>query len=404
LNNGGPTSSPDSPPPLVSVIVPARNCPDHLQQCLAAIAASTCRSFEIIVVDDASTDDTAAIAAEAGARVLRMVVRSGPAAARNHAAELAKGDILFFVDADVCLHSDAMGRVVELFETDATVDAVFGSYDLDPSAPNLISQYKNLLHRFVHQHGSEEACTFWSGCGAIRKTAFQAGGGFDAKFIRPSIEDIELGARLRRMGRRIRLDKRLQASHLKTWTLVGLLRSDVLDRALPWTRMILRERDLPSDLNLTIWQRLCAALTCLAALVLLFGSIKFPALRLIPLWTLGLVALLDRLTAFDEPSHVSETSRLLLSFGAVVMIIGLFRLGHGTLGWGAALGWIVALVIIGNLRLHAFFVRQRGLGFAVMVIPLHLAYYLYSSGALATGIAIHLYEKRAAMQRQAAGI
>ena len=58
----------------------------------------------------------------------------------------------------------------------------------------MVSQYRNLLHHFVHQHGHAEASTFWAGCGAIRRAAFDAVGGFDAaRFPRPSIEDIELG-------------------------------------------------------------------------------------------------------------------------------------------------------------------------------------------------------------------
>ncbi len=51
--------------------------------------------------------------------------------------------------------------------------AVFGSYDDEPAAPNFLSQYKNLFHHFVHQQGSAEASTFWSGCGAILWPTFR---------------------------------------------------------------------------------------------------------------------------------------------------------------------------------------------------------------------------------------
>src|SRR5262249_21341174 len=154
-------------------------------------------------------------------------------------------------------HPDTIGRAVQAFQADPGLDALFGSYDRTPREPNLISRYKNLYHHFIHQTGSEKATTFWTGCGAIRRSVFLETGGFDTSYGRPCIEDIELGARLCRAGRRIRLAKDVQATHLKKWTLWGVVKSDVCDRAIPWTRLLLRERTLPNDLNLRRSQRAC---------------------------------------------------------------------------------------------------------------------------------------------------
>jgi len=85
----------------VSIIVPVHNNPQDLRKCLSALTAPSDAESEVIVVDDASTDDTPAVAARMGVRVLRLAQNSGPAAARNHGARLAQGEILFFVDADV---------------------------------------------------------------------------------------------------------------------------------------------------------------------------------------------------------------------------------------------------------------------------------------------------------------
>lgn len=81
---------------------------------------------------------------------------------------------------------------------DTQVDALIGSYDDDPKSPDFISQYRNLMHCSVHQTGRSEASTFWSGCGAIRREVFLESGGFDETYVRPAIEDIELGYRLTR--------------------------------------------------------------------------------------------------------------------------------------------------------------------------------------------------------------
>jgi glycosyltransferase involved in cell wall biosynthesis/4-amino-4-deoxy-L-arabinose transferase-like glycosyltransferase len=322
--------------PSVSMIVPVYNNPRDLRECLAALIASAHPDAEIIVVDDASTDDTPSVAAQMGVHVLQLAKNSGPAVARNYGASQAQGDILFFVDADVVIASDAVRRVVQLFTEHPDLTAVFGSYDARPRAQGIVSQYRNLLHHFVHQNGNPEASTFWAGCGAIRRSVFREVGGFDGeRFPRSSIEDIELGYRLRRAGHRILLDKALQGTHLKRWTLRSVIRTDILHRAIPWSRLILESKKAPDDLNLTGGQRLSIALVGLACIALLLAVFRFE-----------------------------------LIFLSGVAIIG---------------------VMILNRQLFAFLSRQHGFFFATLSIPLHLLHYLYSGlGYLYVWVAFQL--------------
>jgi GT2 family glycosyltransferase len=306
----------------LSIIVPVYNSPQALRECLAALIASSPHGAEIIVVDDASTDDTPTAAAQMGVRVLRLAQNMGPAAARNYGARDARGDILLFVDADVVVAPGAVSRIIKVLEERPELAAVFGSYDAQPRAKGIVSQYRNLLHHFVHQHGNSEASTFWAGCGAIRRSVFQELGGFDEKRFPRCIEDIELGYRLRRAGHRILLDKGLQGTHLKRWTLRSVIRTDIRCRAVPWSRLMLESKNAPDDLNVKGEQRLSAALA-------------------------GLACLLPPLAVFRLD---------LLAFAA------------------ASLLGMVAL----NRELFAFFFRQRGLFFAAICIPLQLLYYLYS--------------------------
>ena len=134
-----------------------------------------------------------------------------------------------------------------------------------------MSQYRNLLHHYVHQRGQIEASTFWGACGAIRRSVFEEVGGFDEERYPRCIEDIELGYRLRRAGHRIVLDKNLQGTHLKKWTLWSVIRTDVCCRAMPWTRLILETRSAPDDLNLRDGQRVSVGLVGLACLALLLA-------------------------------------------------------------------------------------------------------------------------------------
>jgi len=308
----------------ISIIIPVYNNTTDLPECLFAVKASANNSdSEIIVVNDASTDETPAVAASMGVRVLNLEKNSGPAAARNFGAQHARGEILFFVDADVVLAPGALARAVRILDTRPEFAAVFGSYDARPRAHGLVSQYRNLLHHFVHQHGNPEASTFWAGCGAIRREIFLAVGGFDAeRFPRPSIEDIELGFRLRQAGHRILLDREIQGTHLKHWKLRGVIWTDITCRAIPWSRLILNSRETPNDLNLKLGQRVSAALAALAVATLPLA-----------LWRVGL---------------------LVLPLAALLTVVVL------------------------NRDLFAFFRRQRGVAFAIACIPLHLLYFLYS--------------------------
>jgi GT2 family glycosyltransferase len=308
----------------LSVVIPVHNGGDSLRRCLAALATSGRPPDEVVVADDASTDESAAVAGSLGAQVISLPDGPrGPAVARNRGAALAGGDVLVFVDADVAVHPGTLARIERYLTEQPEIAALFGSYDANPPARGLVTRYKNLLHHYVHQHGRREASTFWAGCGAIRRDVFIALGGFDESYDRPSIEDIDLGGRLCQAGCRVWLCPDVQVTHLKRWTLGSLLRSDIFERAIPWTRLILRQRQLSADLNLDAGSRLSALSAWAALICAAFG-----------LWSPWL--------------------------------------------W---IGALPALALLGalNAGLYRFFARQGGIGFALGAAGLHGLYLVYSS-------------------------
>ncbi|MDX1394439.1 MAG: glycosyltransferase family 2 protein [Gemmatimonadota bacterium] len=259
----------------LSVIMPAYRATTVLPKAVAALAASDLprEDWELVIAVDGDSmgrddDRTGELALELADTVVRLPGKPrGPAYARNRAAEAARGEILVFVDSDVCVHPDALTRILERLDTEPDVAAVFGSYDDRPEARTVVSQYRNLLHHFVHQNGGGDAETFWAGCGAIRTAVFHEVGMYDEwHFARPQIEDIELGRRLRRAGHRILLDPAIQACHLKKWSLTEVLRTDLQHRGVPWTRLILHEGPNPggSSLNVRPVNRLSVVSTWLA--------------------------------------------------------------------------------------------------------------------------------------------
>src|SRR5690242_3361023 len=91
----------------ISVIVPTYHAASCLRLCLDHIYNSTAQAFEVIVVDDGSTDNSVDIAREYSAKVIPLGSNYGPAHARNVAARAARGDVLLFLDSDVCARPDA---------------------------------------------------------------------------------------------------------------------------------------------------------------------------------------------------------------------------------------------------------------------------------------------------------
>ncbi len=276
--------------PTVSAVIPVFDGLHFLRRSLPALLARIPADLvEVLVIDDGSTDGSGEFARALGARVLPSGGRTGPAAARNLGVQAAVGDAVLFVDADVVIHEDAVAVAREVLG-DPKITAVFGAYDDRPTDPGFFSRFKNLQHHAVHLRSAGEATTFWTGCGAVRRDAFLAVGGFDvARFPTPSIEDIELGYRLRAAGGRIRLDPRMLATHLKRWTLTDLVRTDVRRRALPWARLLLRREQAQDDLNVTGVERARAALAWL--LVGAAPLVLAPVLAPVPLALLGLAIL-----------------------------------------------------------------------------------------------------------------
>jgi glycosyltransferase involved in cell wall biosynthesis len=327
-----------APPLFFSIIVPAHNASGFLPRSLGALAASDLSRdrWELIVVDDGSTDDTPAIAARYADAVVRLPGRPhGPAYARNRGFESSRGEVVVFIDADVVVHPDTLRRFAEVFDAEPDVGAVFGSYDSRPPAPGLMSQYRNLLHHYVHHQNAGDVETFWAGAGAVRSDVFAEAGMYDEwHYPRPQIEDIELGGRIRTTGKRILLRPEIQVTHLKRWTFVGVIRTDLKDRGIPWARLLAHRGAVMSTktLNLRWTEKLNVVLVWLAVLLLITDAV--------------------------------------------------LRNGIPLLAAAACLVMVVAL----NLPLWRFFARARGVWFTVRIIPAHLLYYFLNGVSFGIGL------------------
>ncbi|MFM8893162.1 MAG: glycosyltransferase [Planctomycetia bacterium] len=310
----------------ISVIMPTVFWTGTFERCCRRVLELIDRSdiaVEAVIVMDGAARPAPAWLDHPAVTIVSTGARGGPAAARNRAAAVARGRILFFVDADVELAPDALAVVSTMLSADTDPVAMFGCYDDEPAAQGVVSQFRNLLHHHVHVSHPGRAFTFWSGCGAIRAAAFADVDGFDAGYQAPSVEDIDLGMRLRQQGGEILLVPQLRCKHLKPWTLGSMTFSDVFHRAVPWSRLIVGRHDMPSTLNIDWPGRISGVCSILLAACL-------PALVFVP-WA----------------------------------------------SWvAAACGAVVVVLNAGFLRLC---LRKQGLGFAIASLTLLWLFFVYSS-------------------------
>ena len=423
----------------ISVIIPVYNSARYLRSCLDHLRHSTITDYECIVVDDGSTDGSADVAREFGATVLQTGKQSGPSYARNMGAKVAQGEVLFFIDADVCVYPYTLARVRTNFEVEPELTAAMGSYDESPESQDFLSLYKNLMHCYVHHNSRREACTFWSGCGAIRKTAFVEQSGFDQSYERPAIEDIELGYRLSRAGKKMILDTGMKVKHLKRWSFFGLVKTDIMDRGIPWTELILRDKFLPNDLNLQLSQRVSVALTFLlilmagaaawyagrpfvlalltilflvlaqfevestwrtqpkviVATILLVGAILYLSWRnhsywLIPPVLLAWVLLFARHRyAFTSKRRQHITGLVCGIYLLFVILFVLIYLPHHPLMFCFFL--LLSIVILLNSQFYVFLAGRTGRLLALAAIPFHLLFHFYNGLSFLIGLVRHLF-------------
>jgi len=212
--------------PCISVVIAFKNSSRTIGACLDGLRAQTCEDFEVVLVDDASTDDSALIARGRG---FAPIAASRPwPEAINEGVRAARGDIMFCTDADVVLPPDTLSQAERIFSENPALDAVVGVYSARHPHRNISSLYKNLWIRFSYMQCSPGVSFVFGAATAFRRDTFLRAGGYAPDFrVHLAGADIELGMRLAAAGCVIRIDRAVEVIHLKRYSFSGLMKNEL---------------------------------------------------------------------------------------------------------------------------------------------------------------------------------
>ncbi|MBF0166149.1 MAG: glycosyltransferase family 2 protein [Alphaproteobacteria bacterium] len=185
----------------VSIIIPCYNSAKTITALVRSVLEQ--RAYapddELLVIDDCSTDESSALATEAGARVITMERNGGPSLARNRGVAEAKHDLLVFLDSDTWLEPGALERIKSYFAKPDALMCLNGRCSDIPLRNAFGCGYKALVEYCWHEdylRDPKPITCFNTRIGAMRRQAFQDSGGFDGRYKKAEVEDYEFSYRL----------------------------------------------------------------------------------------------------------------------------------------------------------------------------------------------------------------
>lgn len=255
--------------PAISVIIPNRNGAATIGLCLEAVFASAYESFEVIVVDDCSDDESVAAIERFPCTLIRLDRHSGASAARNAGAAHSRGEVLFFTDADCLPEKNALAIAGESFLRHGPGVIVGGTYTPVPYDRDFFSRFQSVFVNYSETGHTGDADYAAGHAMVIAAGEFRRSGGFPENFL-PVAEDVEFSHRLRRAGYRIVIEPRLLVRHIFGFSLWRSLRNAAF-KALYWTVYSMRNRDILADSGTASVELKANVVLCLTGLTLLLS-------------------------------------------------------------------------------------------------------------------------------------
>ncbi|HDO25713.1 MAG TPA: glycosyltransferase family 2 protein, partial [Nitrospirae bacterium] len=225
---------------MISIVIPTYNAEKFMPALLDSIFSSTVSDFEVIIVDDCSTDNTVEAVKKYPVKLIRLTENSGPGKARNMGVKTAHGDIIFFLDSDVTVTAGTIEEAADFFKSSPSVNCVIGVCEKEPLNSGFVPRYMALFE-YVHLKGSryDEVSVFAPRCGAIKKNLFEKIGGYNETYKGADVEDFELARRINRTDRII-LNRRMVVKH--QFANFRQAVKNYFKRAFMWVRLFIKEK------------------------------------------------------------------------------------------------------------------------------------------------------------------
>lgn len=226
---------------LFSVVIPAYNAHKTLAKCLRSVYKQKFSDYEVIVVDDGSTDDTAKIAEEFSARVIKQTPNVGPAAARNISIKASYGDIIVFIDADVAFRDDdALSKLAEIFKNRPDIAGAIMIKDKVPLNNGLLPLFWALYKYYLWNKPAEYQTSFTTERSAVKREVFDKVGYFNEKYKKADVEDFEFGYRLSELGYKMLIVREIKVLH--HFENFRQTTKKTLKRSWQWIRLFLKRK------------------------------------------------------------------------------------------------------------------------------------------------------------------
>ncbi len=229
----------------ISVVIPNYNSADTVEECLSAAFASKYGNFEVIVVDDFSSDNSVEVIRKYPCRLICLEKHSGTSIARNTGAKESTGEFIFFTDADCLLLKDTLSRINKAL-SDVDADTVIGgTYTRIPYDNNFFSIFQSVFVNYSETKNIENPDYIAAHAMLINAQTFMDSGGFPEDFM-PIIEDVEFSHRLRRSGCRLLMVPDIQVRHIFNFSLIRSL-PNAYRKSSYWNMYSLSSGDIFAD-------------------------------------------------------------------------------------------------------------------------------------------------------------
>ena len=236
----------------ISIVIPNYNNAGTIGICLKAAFSSRYKNFEVIVVDDNSTDNSIDIINKFPCKLIRLEKHSGASKARNTGAINSKGEVVFFTDADCLVQDDTLSIInstlmslphLSGWEQERVV--IGGTYTRIPYDKGFFSIFQSVFVNYFETKKIENPDYIAAHAMIIDSGAFKNNKGFPENFL-PIIEDIEFTHRLKREGYKLRMNPAIQVQHIFNFSLPGsMLNAEKKTRY--WTMYSLKNKDTFTD-------------------------------------------------------------------------------------------------------------------------------------------------------------